>query len=258
MFQVKICGITSTEDALLAAEAGADAIGLNFYEPSPRCISADVAGAIVERLRGDYSAEQVAVLAVFVNASLDDILWTIRDAGLYGLETGLGIQLHGDEPPQLLRDLRSEGLGLTGNLLQVTGHMPVVPVIRALRCRDDDLTQPRLYLEQCRAQGCLPQAVLLDTHAPGIYGGSGQTLNWQGVADRGNQLLGLPTVLAGGLMPDNVAEAIATARPDAVDVASGVESTPGRKDPVKVMAFVARARAAWAEQAPSNATRPSS
>ncbi len=254
MFQVKICGITTVDDALLAAEAGADAIGLNFFEQSPRCVAAEAAGAIVQRLREDYPAEQVQVFAVFVNATLDDILWTIRDAGLYGRETGLGIQLHGDEPPQLLRDLRSEGLGLTGNLLQATGHMPVVPLVRAFRCRGGDLSQERSYLEQCHALGALPQGVLLDAHAPGVYGGSGRALDWRGIGLRQDQTFHLPTILAGGLTAENVAAAIAATRPDAVDVASGVESSPGRKDAAQVLAFVARAKAALANAAPPPAS----
>jgi phosphoribosylanthranilate isomerase len=117
MYRVKICGITRPDDALLAAEAGADAIGLNFYEKSPRCIHADQAAEIVEHLRENYDADQVQVFGVFINASLDDILWTIREANLYGPETGFGIQLHGDEPPELLRDLYQQGLGRTGELL---------------------------------------------------------------------------------------------------------------------------------------------
>src|SRR5438132_350748 len=98
MFKIKICGITTPDDALLAAEAGADAIGLNFYAKSPRCVQPDRAAEIVQRLREDYSAEQVRVFGIFVNASLDEILWTIREANLYGVEQGFGVQLHGDEP----------------------------------------------------------------------------------------------------------------------------------------------------------------
>jgi phosphoribosylanthranilate isomerase len=245
MFQIKICGITTPEDALLAAEAGANAIGLNFYEKSPRYVDPQRAAEIPRRLREEYPVEQIQVFAVFVNASLDDILWTIRDANLYGIEQGLGIQLHGDEPAELLRDLRSQGLGLTGNLFQAAGHVPVVPVVRALRCRDRDLTSHVNYLETCRSLGAMPQAVLLDAHAPGSYGGTGQVVDWTMIREQRDKLLGLPLILAGGLTPENVATAIATAHPDAVDVASGVESTLGRKDPAKVLAFVARAKAAF-------------
>jgi phosphoribosylanthranilate isomerase len=245
MFRVKICGITTADDALLAAEAGADAIGLNFYEKSPRCVSPDRAAEILEALREKYSAQQVQVLAVFVNASLDDILWTIREANLYGLEQGVGLQLHGDEPPQLLADLRREGLGQTDNLFQVIGHVPIVPVVRAFRCTGGDLSVAGEYLQRCVTLGALPQAVLLDAYSASGYGGSGRTLDWDGIA-AGRQLLGeLPIILAGGLTPANVAAAITTARPDAVDVASGVESAPGVKDAAKVMAFVDAARRAF-------------
>jgi len=246
MFRIKICGITTPDDALLAAEAGADAIGLNFYPPSPRCITPDVAGEIALRLRQDYSADQVQVVAVFVNASLDDVLWTIRDANLYGPEQGLCLQIHGDEPPQFLAELRSQGLGVTDSLLQATGHVPTVPVIRAFRCRNSDLREQREYLRNCQLLGCLPQAALLDGFAAGSYGGTGAALDWQALATRQDQLLNLPVVLAGGLNAANVAAAIVAARPDAVDVASGVESSPGKKDAAKVMAFVDAAKRTFA------------
>ena len=245
MYRVKICGITTADDALRAAEAGADAIGLNFYEQSPRFVHADQAAEIVERLRADYPAEQVQIFGVFVNASLDDIIWTIRESNLYGPEQGFGIQLHGDESPELLRELNQHGLGRTGELLQVTGHVPEVPVVRALRCKDTDLTQHTAYLQQCQQLAALPQAVLLDAFIPGSYGGTGEVLDWHAVPTARPALFNLPIVLAGGLTPANVAEAIATARPDAVDVASGVESSPGIKDAAKVYAFAAAAKRAF-------------
>jgi phosphoribosylanthranilate isomerase len=244
MFRIKICGITSIEDALMAGEAGADAIGLNFYEKSPRYVTAQQAETIVAGLRKEYSADQVAVYAVFVNATVDDILWVIREANLFGTDGGLGIQLHGDEPPELIRGLHGHGLGTTGELLQATGHVPTVPITRAIRCGGGGLSEAGDYLKKCQEQGALPQAVLLDALAAGKYGGTGQAVDWQAVGQRGNALLGVPVVLAGGLNPENVAEAIAKARPDAVDVASGVESAPGKKDYAKTMAFVARAKQA--------------
>ena len=239
MFRIKICGITSAEDALLAGEAGADAIGLNFYDKSPRYVTAEQAESIVEELRGVYSADQVAVYGVFVNATADDILWVIRDANLYGTDRGLGIQLHGDEPPELLRELRSHGLGTSGELFQAFGHAPTVPITRALHCQDAGLTPVADYLAKCHELDALPQAVLLDAFRPGAYGGTGQSIDWHVVGNRRDELRGLPVILAGGLGPQNVAEAIETARPDAVDVASGVESAPGKKDYAKTMAFVA-------------------
>jgi phosphoribosylanthranilate isomerase len=246
MYKLKICGITTADDALLAAEAGADAIGLNFYDKSPRYVPADQAAEIVERLREEYSADQVQVFGVFVNASLDDMLWIIREANLYGPETGFGIQLHGDEPPELLRDLFQHGLGRTGELLQVLGHVPEVPVVRALRCKNAELAQHSSYLQACQQLGALPQAVLLDAFAPGSYGGTGETLDWSAIRSARLQLLNLPLILAGGLTPENVAQAVTTARPDAIDVASGVESPPGIKDAAKLYAFAAHAKKAFA------------
>jgi phosphoribosylanthranilate isomerase len=209
-------------------------------------VTAQLAETIVEELRGTYSADEVAIYGVFVNASADDILWIIRDANLYGTDRRLGIQLHGDEPPELLSDLRSHGLGTSDDLLQAFGHVPTVPVTRAFRCRDADLAEHAAYLAKCQELSALPQAVLLDAFAPGAYGGTGQVVDWQAVASRGSALFGLPVVLAGGLTPETVGAAIAIARPDAVDVASGVESSPGKKDYAKTMAFVAAANKAFA------------
>jgi phosphoribosylanthranilate isomerase len=247
MFRIKICGITSVEDALIAGEAGADAIGLNFYSQSPRYVTAEQAESIVQELREVYSADQLAVYGVFVNASVDDILWVIREANLYATDNGLGIQLHGDEPPELLRELRSHGLGTSGELLQASGHIPTVPITRAFRSKDPSLAEVAGYLDKCQQLGALPQAVLLDGYTPGVYGGTGTAANWPVLAQQRNLLRKLPAVLAGGLTAQNIAEAIKVAQPDAVDVASGVESAPGKKDYAKTMAFVAAARRAFAE-----------
>jgi phosphoribosylanthranilate isomerase len=242
MFRIKICGITSTEDALLAAEAGADAIGLNFYAQSPRHVAAEQASEIVERLREDHSPDEFKVVLVFVNHSVEEILWTIREADLYG--PGLCLQLHGDEPPEFIRELQSHGLGASGHLLQATGHVPTVPVIRAFRLAGADVSPLRSYLSECQALSASPQAALVDAHQQGIYGGSGQRADWSALQSWNNEF-GLPLILAGGLTRENVAEAIAAVRPAAVDVASGVESSPGKKDYAKTMAFIASAKQAF-------------
>jgi phosphoribosylanthranilate isomerase len=241
MFRIKICGITSVDDALLAAEAGADAIGLNFYAQSPRHLSPVAAAEIVERLREDFPPEEVQVVALFVNHTVEEILWTIREADLYG--PGLCLQLHGDEPPELLRELQSHGLGAAGHLLQATGHVPTVPVIRAFRCQGGDFSAVELFLGECQRLSASPQAVLIDAYEPGIYGGSGQRADWPAIR-QWRPHLQQPLILAGGLTPENVAEAIAASHPDAVDVASGIESAPGKKDYAKTMAFVAAAKRA--------------
>jgi phosphoribosylanthranilate isomerase len=235
MFTLKICGVTTSDDAILVAEAGADAIGLNFYARSPRCIAPHHAAEIVRCLRERYTAERLKIVGVFVNAALEDILRAVDQLQIVQpgeSPAGLAIQLHGDEPPEFFA--------------KVTRQRPAMPVIRAFRCRGADLSAEADYLRQCREHGALPRAALIDVFAPGGYGGTGQCGDWQAVAAGRDQLAGVPVILAGGLTPENVAAAIATARPDGVDVASGVESAPGRKDGAKVAAFIAAARRALA------------
>ena len=214
MFRIKICGITTVEDALLAAEAGADAIGFNFYERSPRYVTTERAKEICLALPAG-----VAKVGVFVNSLPKGIAATAERVGLDA------IQLHGDEGPDFL--------GAIGKL----------PVIKAFRCHESTLNSVRAFLSLC-SEPSFPIAILLDAHAPGSYGGTGQVLDWQRLHAERHQLLGLPLILAGGLTPQNVAEAIRVARPDAVDTASGVEVSPGKKDPAKVRAFISAAKEA--------------
>ncbi len=212
MFRIKICGVTRPEDARVAVEAGADAVGLNFYEKSPRRVPVGIADAIVEAV-GDAIS-----VGVFVNASASGITET-------GLRT---VQLHGDEPPAFLRSLPEDRR-----------------IIRARRPGPTGLREVQQDLQAClESSGHLPHAVLLDASVPGSYGGTGHRLDWQRLADHKEVLGDIPLILAGGLTPDNVAEAIRTVRPYGVDVASGVESEPGKKDPAKVQDFVASAREA--------------
>ncbi len=199
--RVKICGITSVQDALHAAGCGADALGLVFYADSPRCVTRQQARAIIAEL-----PPFVVPVGLFVNCPAEEI----GDiAAGCGFDT---VQLHGDEKPDdcLLAPLR---------------------VIKALRVRDrSSLTAIDEYPVS---------ALLLDAWVPGSYGGTGRTFNWQlaAAAARRHRV-----VLAGGLTPDNVAEAVRAVRPYAVDVSSGVESAPGRKDPDLVAAFVRNAK----------------
>ena len=201
--RVKICGVTSVEDAQFAVESGADLIGLNFYPPSPRFVTSAVARAIRESL-----PERVWCVGVFVNA---------ERAYVTALQDQLrldAVQFHGDE---------------TAN--DVVGWPCLT--IKALRVPVD---------------GPLPawstfavDYFLLDTYKPGRYGGTGERFSWERLttlpSERRDQL-----ILAGGLTAGNVAEAVRAVRPWAVDVASGVESAPGRKDPEKVRAFIANAK----------------
>lgn len=216
MFRIKICGITSVADALLAAEAGADAIGLNFYERSPRYVTAERAKEICAALPAG-----LAKVGVFVNSLPKGIVAAAERAGLNA------VQLHGDEGPDFLAALGS------------------LPAIKAFRCRESTLNSVRAFLNLC-PESSLPIAVLLDAHVPGNYGGTGQVLDWQRLRAQRPHLLGLPLILAGGLTPENVAEAIRVAQPEAVDTASGVESSPGVKDAGKLRAFIASAKSAFA------------
>ncbi len=216
MFRIKICGITSVDDALLVARAGADAVGLNFYPSSHRCISFDAARKIVAAL-----PKEIVKVGVFVNAPPADVCRTYTDLALDL------IQLHGDEPPEYLAQL--------GNR----------PVMRAFRVKPGNLHPITEYLACCRGLQAGPKLSLIDSLIPGEYGGTGKTVDWSTARQYAAQPGLPPLVLAGGLTPDNVAEAIAAVRPAAVDVASGVESSPGRKDPAAVEAFVRAAKAAF-------------
>lgn len=202
--RVKICGLTRREDALAAVAAGADALGFIFYEPSPRHLSLPAAAEIIRAV-----PPFVAKVGVFVDAEAAFIQRAVAECGL---DT---VQLHGAEPPEFCRQF-------------------AVPVIKAFRIRDRD------SLRALPAYDTV--AWLLDSFVPGKPGGTGAQFNWDLAAEA--KKLGCPIILAGGLTPENVAAAVAKVRPYAVDVSSGVESAPGRKDEAKVRAFIAAAKAA--------------
>ena len=218
LFRVKICGITRIPDAILAAESGADAVGLNFFPSSPRYVSPELAREIARAL-----PPSVCKVGVFVNSPAEDVL---RTADIVGLDV---LQVHGDETPEDLCRLGSR------------------PLLRTFRLGSSGLGPVLGFLDRCRNLGRLPNAILVDACRPGAYGGTGTVADWKLVRDLGSRLAELPVVLAGGLTPANIAAAIATAAPAAVDTASGVESSPGRKDAVLVRAFVERALAALAQ-----------
>ena len=216
MFRIKICGITNLADAVMAAEAGADAIGLNFYPQSKRYVSPDNAQQICQALEEQFG-DAVARVGVFVNTPVDQLQTIAEQVGL------TAVQLHGDEPPQMVAEL---------------GQLPVV---RARQIEGDDFLPILQDLADCQSAGRRPDAVLVDAAAAGQYGGTGETVAWDVVARHRHQLADTPLLLAGGLTPENVAQAIRAAHPDGVDVASGVESSPGHKEQAKVSLFVAQA-----------------
>jgi phosphoribosylanthranilate isomerase len=205
MVRVKICGITNSGDALLAAELGAHALGFIFYKKSPRYVAPDKARHIIGQL-----PPFVATVGVFV----DENAGAVREiASLAGLDW---LQLHGSESPDYCRSLGRR-------------------VIKGFRVKGDEI-----YAQISAYQGAA-QAFLLDTYKPGTPGGTGETFDWE-VARQVNKCG--PIILAGGLTPDNVAQAINIAQPAAVDVASGVEKESGKKDPERLRAFLAAVRKA--------------
>jgi phosphoribosylanthranilate isomerase len=206
--RIKFCGNTSVEDAELAVELGAWAVGLIFYEPSPRYCDPAVAGAIAARLR-----RRAEVVGVWVNGHLDEVSETASDLGL------TMIQLHGDEGPAYCAEVARR----TGCRV-----IKAVPVASA-----GDLQALGVYHTDFH---------LLDTGHAHLRGGTGETWDWR-MAAAGRLRTEVPRILSGGLRADNVSEAIEIVRPYAVDVVSGVEAAPGVKDAEKMAAFAEAVRA---------------
>ncbi len=202
----------------MCVAAGVDAIGLNFYQPSPRSLTADQAREIVSAV-----GDEIQLVGLFVNESIETIL-RLHDELAFDF-----IQLHGDEDPFYLKQL---------------AHLPL---IRALRCRDTEPTSLIDYLAACTTFDISLEALLLDAYQPGSYGGTGHQLDWKSFPDFTSHFRGYDLILAGGITDENVTQAISLARPDAVDTASGVESEPGKKDAAKVSAFASRAIQAFEE-----------
>ena len=225
MFHVKVCGVTTPDDARLAADAGADAVGLNFVSGSSRRVDVARASAISAVLPAG-----VLTVGVFAGHAPDEIRRVVDAVGLGA------VQLHGQlfngvvvDPPETCAALRG------------------LRVIRAVRLGPDGLAEARRWFEAAGALGAGPELALVDAAAPrgaaaDRLGGRGETVDWRALADAGP--LGVPWVLAGGLTPENVAEAVRISGARAVDVASGVEAAPGRKDARRMRDFVTAARRA--------------
>src|ERR1041385_1824455 len=200
--KVKICGTTNLADAQAAVAAGADMVGFIFADASPRRVSIETAAEIALQL-----PEHVVKVGVFVNAPADFVARAIHECRLNLL------QFHGDEPPAFCTQFG-------------------VMSMKAFRVRDAQSLDALLEYPT--------DAWLLDAFADGKAGGTGKTFNWDLAVAA--QKFGKPIFLAGGLTPENVADAVRRVRPFAVDVSSGVESSPGKKDPAKVQAFVRAAK----------------
>lgn len=220
---VKICGVRTPEQALVAADAGADLIGLVFFPPSPRHVTVEAAAGIVAALRAAGSA--LLAVGLFVNEDPARINAVAREVGLDL------VQLSGDEQPADLARIDAP-------LLRTLRISPEDSVVRVReRITGDTIMAQR----PGRPAGPLGQVLtpLIDAHVPGLYGGAGVRADWTMAATLSRLW---PVVLAGGLTPENVASAIRAVRPFGVDVSSGVE-TDGAKDPEKIRAFVRAVRA---------------
>ncbi|HEY4417287.1 MAG TPA: phosphoribosylanthranilate isomerase [Verrucomicrobiae bacterium] len=200
---VKICGITNVADGLAAAEAGADMIGLMFYEQSPRFISLETAVEISRAL-----PPHIVKVGVFANSTEAVIMRAISEAGVTLL------QFHGDETPEFCSQF---------------GAM----TMKAFRIRDEASLEALPNYQT--------DAYLLDAYSKSGLGGTGEKFNWDLAVEA--QKFGKPIFLAGGLTPENVADAVKKVHPFGVDVSSGVESAPGKKDAAKVQAFIQAAKA---------------
>jgi indole-3-glycerol phosphate synthase/phosphoribosylanthranilate isomerase len=212
---VKICGITNLNDALAAVEAGADILGFNFYEPSPRYVCPADCARLVAALQNRGAS--VTMVGVFVNSPLQEVASILNNCGL-----DLA-QLHGDEPPVFLEALDGQAF-------------------KAIRPPTLAAAQIEARRYACRAA---PPALLVDAFRSGQYGGTGQIGDW---TLAGALAAEYPLLLAGGLRPENVATAVAQVRPWGVDAASGVEASPGRKDADKMKAFVSAVNAVTADE----------
>jgi phosphoribosylanthranilate isomerase len=213
---VKICGNTSLEDAMVAVEAGADALGFVFA-PSPRQVTPEHVAEIVAKLPA-----AIEKIGVFVDASFEEMEAIVRGCNL------TGVQLQFAANPDVRTQLR-ETFGASLRILQTLHFNPAIAAQAASLASDRNI-----------------DALLVDSRTATAVGGTGVAFHWKTAAATlfGDRYGAHKLVAAGGLTPDNVSEAIATLRPWGVDVVSGVESSPGHKDPAKVRAFVANARAA--------------
>ncbi|MGE4499217.1 MAG: phosphoribosylanthranilate isomerase [Hydrogenovibrio sp.] len=200
--RIKICGMTRSEDALAAAEAGADALGFVFYPPSPRHIEIDQAWSII-----DVLPAFVTTTALFVNPEPGLVKTVIQR-----LKIDL-LQFHGDESVEFCEQFER-------------------PYIKAVRM------QPGTNLADLSQHYASAQALLLDTYVKGVPGGTGEAFNWDWVAPSKRDDTCLPIILAGGLTAENVGQAVQTVQPWAVDVSGGVEAEPGKKSVAQIQAFV--------------------
>ena len=204
MTKIKICGIKTLKDALSAIEAGTDYLGFNFYPKSVRFIEKETCAEITFVLKREYP--QIKLVGVFVNSPVDEVKNILETCSL-----DLA-QLHGDETPEMLESFNGKAFKAI-RLTSESAEISVYPFLKS----------------------ALSPAILVDAAVKGVYGGSGVTADWSAAAELAKKY---PLLLAGGLTPENVADAVRQVKPWGVDVASGVESASGEKDAAKMIQFV--------------------
>jgi phosphoribosylanthranilate isomerase len=230
MTKIKICGIRTLPDALAALDAGADLIGFNFYPKSPRYIQKDVCAEIAAVLK--KVNPQPKLVGVFVNSSVEQVKEIFRTCALDR------VQFHGDETPDMVAAF--EGKAFKAVRLSASSQDQSVHPFSYV----DNFVHPFLESVPASVHPFLSvenPVLLVDASVKGVYGGSGVTADWNSAAELAKTY---PLLLAGGLTPENVAEAIRRVNPWGVDVASGVESAPGEKDARKIVEFVKAVRVA--------------
>jgi len=200
--KIKICGITNLDDATAALDFGADALGFVFFQGSPRCIPLSTAAKIIRKI-----PPFITTVGVFVNEKPEQIEKIIT---LTGIDV---VQLHGDEPPDKCTFSRRS--------------------IKAIRVKSLDSLDPLLDYKD------IVSAFLLDTFAPDVFGGTGQIFNWD-IAIEAKQFGRI--ILAGGLTPDNISDAVERVKPYGIDVSSGIEAEKGKKDHKMMKLFIERAK----------------
>jgi phosphoribosylanthranilate isomerase len=208
MTKIKICGIKTLIDALAAIEAGADYLGFNFYPKSVRFIEKSACAEITSVLKREHS--HIKLVGVFVNSSVDEVKDILETCSL-----DLA-QLHGDETSEMVASFNGKAF-------------------KAIRLSSSESFAPSVFVRESVTESVDSPAMLIDAAVKGVYGGSGVTADWTAAAELAKKY---PLLLAGGLTPENVADAVRQVKPWGVDVASGVESAPGEKDAAKMSAFV--------------------
>jgi phosphoribosylanthranilate isomerase len=224
MTKIKICGIKTLPDALVAIEAGADYLGFNFYSKSVRLVERQACVEITSILKKEFP--QIKLVGVFVNSSVEEVQDILNTCSL-----DLA-QLHGDETPEMVASFH----GIAFKAIRLSAESVETSVYPFLAKQSFTQSVP---VRESAIESVDSPAFLVDASVNGAYGGTGVTADWDGAAELAKKY---PLLLAGGLTPENVAEAIRRVKPWGVDVASGVESTPGKKDPSKMKAFVQAVR----------------